>query len=213
MIVGMASVAIHEELFPGLYQEAIAEWLRLVEARTDSLGLISHASYWPGGEVMKPARGSSQSLILNFLIEIDSSYARDKFEIYKEVFLDYRMGMPGIREYPKGAEGNGDIDSGPVIFDIGGAASIVGQRVMARYGEDEIAMGLRNSIEAFGVGKTKGGKKNYLFGQLAMADAFIAWSNAVEATESEKLTGTGGWRLKVQFLSAVLLLIGGWVII
>jgi len=49
---------------------------------------------------------------------------------------------------------------------------------MAVHGEPEIARGLRNSIESFGVGLKSGKQKKYLFGALPMADAFIAWSNA-----------------------------------
>lgn len=212
MTVGMASVAIHEELFPNTYQADIQSWLTQIAALTDTLGLIPHASDPVTGAALEPARGSSQSLILSFLYEIDSAYAKPHFERYKEVFLNRRLGLPGIREYPRGYQGEQDIDSGPVIWGIGGAASIVGQRTMTLYGERQTAIGLRNSIESFGVGKTSAGKKAYLFGALAMADAFIAWSNSTEAHSSERLGGPAQVWWFIHLLSLVLMALGGWAV-
>jgi len=209
MTVAMASVAIGNRLLNGPYQKNIDQWIIKVESKTDSIGLIPHSSYPVNGNVKDPSRGSSQSLILNFLQEIDSSYARNKFNIYKKNFVDYRLGMPGIREYPKGKNGNGDIDSGPVLFGIGGAASIVGQRVMTLYAEDDIALGLRNCIESFAIGITIDEKKRYLFGLLPMADAFIAWSNSSEISERNLTTGNWKWNYKAHLVSIALLLLCG----
>lgn len=112
--------------------------------------------------------------------------------------------MPGIREYPEGQNGFGDIDSGPVIFGIGGAASIVGQRTMGLYDDWLTYKGLRNCIESFGVGMTSKSKKKYIFGILPMADAFIAWSNSIEKNEI-KINEIAYWRLKAQLSSLILL--------
>jgi hypothetical protein len=205
MVVLMASMAQHDRLFRPQYGSVVKNWLRQVDKRTDDLGLIPHSVHPYTGKVLEAARGSSQSLILNFLIEIDSTYARRHFEQYKKAFLTRRMGLPGIREYPKGTLGFGDVDSGPVIFGIGGAASIVGQRTMALYGEADVAIGLRNSIEAFGLGWHWGKKKRYLFGTLPIADAFISWSNSVEASKEERLLGKRNWRWSFQLALVVVL--------
>lgn len=205
MVVLMASLAQHDRLFMSQYGLLMQNWLKQVDKRTDQLGLIPHSAHPYTGKVLEAARGSSQSLILSFLIEIDSTYARRHFEQYKKSFLTRRTGLPGIREYPKGTLGFGDVDSGPVIFGIGGAASIVGQRTMALYGEADVAIGLRNSIEAFGFGWHWGKEKRYLFGALPIADAFIAWSNSVEASKSERLVGKRNWRWSFQLALVVVL--------
>ncbi|MEN8695918.1 MAG: hypothetical protein ABF321_07300 [Bacteroidia bacterium] len=62
---------------------------------------------------------------------------------------------------------------------------------MATYEEWNAYAGLRNSIEIFGAAYTWDGKKKYLFGQLQMADAFIAWSNS-SVIESEM--DSSNWR-------------------
>ena len=158
------------------------------------------------------ARGGSQSLILLFLKDIDEQFAREQFEIYKELFLDYRLGLPGFREYPKGQNGEGDVDSGPIIWEIGGVASIVGQRTMAKYENWTLYEGLRNCIKSFGAAYTRDSERKYIFGQLAIADVFTAWSNSVEYTENQG-KNTSNWRLRFQLLSLVLVLIIGFVFI
>ena len=212
MVVGMASVAMYEKMYPGEFDGLLKNWLAKVETKTDSFGLIPHSARWQSGANLESARGSSQSLILNFLIEIDAGYAQRKFLIYKKHFLEYRFGLPGIREYPKGQAGTGDIDSGPVIWGIGGAASIVGQRVLALYGESAAAIGVRNSIEVFACGRSGKQGKTYLLGKLPIADAFIGWSNSVEAEASRKLRTSELWWLSTQLLLLLVYVLGGYVV-
>lgn len=214
MVVAMASVSLASRLGERSYEKEVANWIQEVKTKTDSLGLIPHSSEWRSGLLRESARGSSQSLILNFLIEIDEEFARAQFAIYKQNFLDYRFGLPGLREHPKGVDHDqvGDIDSGPVIWGIGGAASLVGQRTMAIYGESAVAIGIRNSIETFGLGISRKGKKSYLAGKLPIADAFIAWSNSVEAYEEDRLTSKKQWRLKIQLVSLCIVLLGGFIV-
>ena len=208
MIVGMASVAICEKLSPGIYADEIREWLSQAGTSTDGLGLIPHSCDCETGQPLEAARGSSQSLILHFLLAIDSAYAQKAFQTYKGNFLTYRLGLPGIREYPKGTQGNGDIDSGPVIWGIGGAASIVGRRVMAEFGEPAVSIGLRNSLEAFGLAICSRGKKYYLFGAFPMADAFLAWNNSTEAMEIHRLKTQKMWWGQTQTILLLLLASG-----
>lgn len=205
MVVLMAALAEHDRLTAPKYQDLLQKWMLEVDEKTDQLGLIPHAVHPYTGKTLEAARGSSQSLILNFLLEIDSAYAWRKFPIYKKHFLAYRFGLPGVREYPRGNLGFGDIDSGPVLLGIGGAASIVGQRTMALYGENEVAEGLRNSIEAFGVGMKWKGRKCYLFGALPIADGFIAWANSLESQAADRLESEQNWRWGFQLGSVVVL--------
>lgn len=213
MVVAMASVKMHSILLDPYYEEEIKNWVQKVRGKTDALGLIPHSSKWESGETLEPSRGSSQSLILNFLIEIDEQFAKEQFEIYKGNFLDHRLGLPGIREYPENVDGFGDIDSGPVIWGIGGAASVVGQRTMAMFGEPTTAVGIRNSIETFGFGISVKGRKRYLLGKLPIADAFIAWSNSIEAYENNRLSSERNWRFQFQMISLILILIGSFLVL
>jgi hypothetical protein len=178
-IVCIANLAIYDKVFMPQYQDFIKSWVEKLQQYLDpQTGLIPHSARSVTGAIGEGARGSSQSLMLNFLPEINSSFAKSQFGKYKEHFLDYRFFLPAIREYPKGKEGAGDIDSGLIIYDIGAAASIVGIRAFAQNREEETAWQIRNGIEAFGFAFTNEGQRYYLLGFLPIADAFIAWSNS-----------------------------------
>ena len=205
-MLAIASLNLGEQILAGSHspKSILPNWLEKVKNLLDDNGRIPHGVQWETGKTIEASKGNSMSLMLCFLYDIDSSFAKSQFINYKENFLDERLGLPGIREHAKGLAGDGDIDSGPVIWGIGGAASIVGQRTMATYSEWNVYQGLRNSIEAFGAAYTRNGKKKYVFGQMPMADAFIAWSN-IAAKESAIKT-TSNWRWKFQLGSALVLL-------
>jgi hypothetical protein len=205
--VAVASLQFADKDLKARADSSMRNWISKVKVHLDSNGLMAHSVDYYTGFSQENARGSSQSLILNFLFEVDSTFARQQFEIYKKKFLTSRFGLPGIREYPVGSIGNGDIDSGPVIFDVGGAASIVGLRTMTLFGERQTAVGLRNSLEAFGFAITSGDQKKYLFGKLPMADVFIAWANSKEITKDKMIVTSDNWRKYFQLYSLLAILL------
>ncbi|SDX90797.1 hypothetical protein [Hymenobacter psychrophilus] len=200
-VLGVAALAGHDRLYPARYQPLLRQWVQQVKGHLDQRGLIPHRAAASNGQSGEDARGSSQSQLLNFLLEVDSTFARQQFQNYRRHFLTSRLGLPGIREAAHGAPPTDDIDSGPVVWGVGGAASLVGRRTMQCYADSTTAVGLRNSIEGFGVALTTSAGKRYLFGQLPIADAFIAWGNSVEA--SREIRGSMGWRGWFQLLSAL----------
>ena len=212
-MVCMASLAHYSTIFSdSSYQPVLETWMEKVKKRLDErYGLIPHSVHYLTGRSIENPRGSSQSLMLIFLQDIDPVFAQQQFEIYKDQFVDYRFWLPGIREYPKNISGYGDIDSGPVILGIGGSASIVGIPVMAIYGEQAIYEGLRNSVEAFGMPISGKKGKRYLLGKLPIADAFIAWANSWNCL-IEPQSVSGNWRLGFHLLSLCLIFIIGLVI-
>jgi len=202
MMTSIASLKIHDSLFDELYAADRKAWIAESKLYFDpETGLIPHSIGDNFGVKYGKARGSSQSLILTFLFEIDSSYAADQYKIYKDLFLTTRFGLPGVLEYPDGDIGSGDIDSGPVILGVGGSASIVGQRLAGIAEDWNTYAGLRNSVELFGAAYTFKENKKYVFGQLPMADAFIAWSNSIE-TSPRIVQEQSDWRWKFQLWTA-----------
>lgn len=205
VFVAVASLSLSNKLFEPVFQKTIHEWITKVKSNTDLNGFIPYAAATNGTPV-EIARGSSQGLILNFLIDIDSAFARQQFELYKTKFLDHRFGLPGIREFPKGNENTGDVDSGPVILDMGSAATIVGMRVLALYHDSTNAIAVRNGIEAFGIPSTGNEEKKYLLGKWPMADVFIAWAHTTETDIPKKLHTGENWRWNFQLYSLVILI-------
>ena len=203
--VAVASLSFEKNIRTPLFDADMKKWIDKVKLNLDTCGLLPHSTDAVTGKVMNGTRGNSQALILIFLVDIDSAFAREQFNLYKSKFLTTRFGLPGLREYATEEWAEGDVDSGPVIFGIGGAASIVGLRTMIVFGEQTTAIGLRNSIEAFGMASTNDGEKKYLFGQLPMADAFFVWANSMEITEEKMLATSESWRGRFQLYSVLTL--------
>lgn len=178
MVLCVAALGLHDQLYKKEYSRSVKHWLSEVRMRPDDHGLLPHVVDVHTGSPTETARGSSQSLMLIFLCDIDRAFAQEQFQRYERLFVTTRFGLTAIHEYPKGEWGLGDIDSGPVLLGIGGASSIVGMRTLATFGKNEQAIEVRNAIEAFGFSHRGDGSKSYLFGTLPIADAFITWAQA-----------------------------------
>jgi hypothetical protein len=157
-------------------------WLKETKAKLDERSLIPHSAHIENGSPLESSMGSSQSLMLCFMHTIDSTSGAEMFKAYKEHFLIHRFGLPAVSERAKGEKGGGHIDSGPVVWKVGAAASIVGVKAFSLYGEKQTAKKIRNSINAFAFAKTNEIEKHYMFGKWIMVDAFMAWINASETT-------------------------------
>lgn len=181
-VVAMASLAMHERIRPGAHEVVIDRWLVQVAKRYDERGMIAHAWDPFTDRQQEHARGCSQALINAFLPMIDSTLAREQFELFRQHFFMERFGVPLVREYPKGISGRGDVDSGPVILGAGCAASIVGAAACRLNRDGFHAQEFDATVEGFGsvLGDER---KRYLLGALPIADLFIAWGRSMPAQE------------------------------
>ncbi|PEN13185.1 hypothetical protein CRI94_11110 [Longibacter salinarum] len=168
------------------------------------------------GTVVEGARGSSQVLMLRLLREIDSTVAKQHYRRFRRQFLTMRGGLPGVREYPRGTTGTGDVDSGPVVLDMGASATIVGLGTAQIYGDRMFAHALEQTIEAFGLPLTFQGEKRYLGGRLPMGDAFLVWSKLASPRFSpDQFSGRrdvvhGWWRWPVHG-GSILIVLAAWL--
>ncbi|MBK7691772.1 MAG: hypothetical protein IPJ31_11865 [Bacteroidetes bacterium] len=187
MFAAMASLKNYDKLFGPTYELEIAEWIKKVRTRLDPrTNLIPHRVESDNGRVIEGSRGSSISLIIRLLAEIDSIFAREQFQLYKSIFVTTTFGLPSVREYPTGQNGKGDIDSGPVICGIGFSGTIVSIGSFSMIGDFESAQRQYNTINAFGFATSFGKEKKYVFGLLPIADAFIAWGRATDLKNMNK---------------------------
>lgn len=174
---GIVSLKIHDKLFPEKYDTLIREWLDKVKERVDpETGLIPHSVNSITGQQTDVVRGSSLSLMIRLLTEIDTLYAKEQYLSYRKLFADEAVGLTIIREYQQGYDKSGDIDSGPVVLNAGSAATIVGIGTSRACGDYRLAEALSCTIEAAGFPVEISGEKRYLMGTLPVADMFIAWS-------------------------------------
>ncbi|MGV3539782.1 MAG: hypothetical protein ACO1OQ_08225, partial [Rufibacter sp.] len=195
MFLAVASLANHDQRYPPLYQKDLQTWLQKVKAKVDpKTKMLPHKVDSFTGETIEEPRGGSMSLMLRLLAEIDPTFAKEQYRLFKKNFVSTALGLPAVREYPMGKFGLGDIDSGPVIMGVGFPATIVSIGTFQIFGDEQLSRAQYRTVHAFGTGLQWDGQKKYLFGVLPVADAFIAWSRAthfslVQNMEEEKPPG------------------------
>ncbi len=133
--------------------------------------------------------------------EIDAEFGASQYRQFRDQFLGYRLGLPGIREYPSTSLGLGDVDSGPIVIGIGGAASITSIKTALRYQDYELALALYQGVSACLFPSTDANDKRYLLGKLPILDAFMGWVSADMChTQGVNLPN---WRWKCQLISGL----------
>ena len=176
-VVAIASLSLHDRLMRPEYRDLIARWAKQVRARLDQRVLIPHEWDVVHDRVASGARGSSQALMNAFLPGIDTVLAKHQYMWYRKWFLVQPMGLPVLREHPHGVRKPGDIDSGPLIFGVGGAATLV-NAAATRANDQPIQAHVSDAVSealAFGIG---GHERRYFFGAMPIADLFIAWARS-----------------------------------
>jgi hypothetical protein len=93
----------------------------------------------------KYPRGCAQSFISRYLAEVDPALSETWWQRYKAHFLADFGGVVGFREWPQGVERPGDVDSGPIVFGIGTAASALAIAAARAQGDDGVALRLEAS--------------------------------------------------------------------
>lgn len=206
--LAIASLAIHDKLYDPVYKQEIDNWLQKVRSRLDDeTGMLAHKADSETGEVSETPRGGSMALMLRLLAEINPELAKEQYQLFKENFVSTALGLPMVREYPKGSFGLGDIDSGPVILGTGFAGTIVSIGTFKTFGEDKRAYRQYRTVTAFGLARKDERAKSYLLGMLPMADAFIAWSRTAPLLLETELSGDSSsfWRLGFQLRSLLII--------
>ena len=211
--VGIAALGIRDRLLQPKYGLVIAHWVENARRRFDtSLGALPHAVDPLTGTPIAGSRGSSLALTSRVLTEAAPEFAREQYAILRSHFVDYVWGAPGVREYPIGIDGRGDVDSGPLLFGYSGPAIVVGAAAARAHGDEALADILLESIEVAGLPIEWSGSRRYLFGGFPVGDAFIAWARSSEpgfaSTEWEPAIPVW-WRLPWHALSlgAIVLLV------
>lgn len=198
----------------GKYDAVVADWLVRAKQHLDpATGLLPHTADWRNGEPTGPARGTSQVVILRFLADIDPAWASEQYEAFRRQYYGTLLGIPAIREFPKGTEGRGDVDSGPLILEISASATVVGMGVAGIYGDHHWARAVSQAGEALGLPYGKE-QRRYLGGIVPVGDAFLVHASTARpwlASTETKMTAAAmppGWRWILHGLSLALGLIG-----
>jgi hypothetical protein len=207
-VVAIATLRLHDSLFPARFGTTTQRWLEGAQDRLDpATGLLPHRVDSQTGEALEGARGSSQSLVARFLVEVDPEWGRSQYALFRRQFVAPFLGAPGVREYPEHITGEGDIDSGPLVAGFSASATVVMIGAAQVQGDREVADALIDASEAAGLPIRWAGAKRYLFGQLPIGDAFLVWAKtsrpwvATWSAAALPRVVEGWWRLPVHGVS------------
>jgi hypothetical protein len=178
-VVGVAALGIRDQILPPRYQTAIEQWLEKARARVDPhYGVLPFAAPNGVSDAEGGVRGSSLALMARVLVDVSPAFARQHYTVLRDHFIEYRWGIPGVREYPRGQNGAADIDSGPLLLGFSGPAVVVGAAAARVHGDESIASYLQSAVEVGGLPYQWNGRRRYGFGFVPVGDAFIAWARS-----------------------------------
>lgn len=197
-VVAMAAVhRVHE--LAGEPIPHLAPWLeRMDRLRDPATGLLPHRID-ADGAVRDGPRGSSQAIIHMFWPELSRAAAAD-WVAFRTQFVAEVGGLVGIREYPTGIDGGGDVDSGPLVFGVSLSASAVALGAARANGDDALARALDHEAEFFGLPWEWAGRRSFAAGTLPTGDAFVAWARSVPPGDTADLAAPVAWGLLVMTL-------------
>jgi len=208
--VGIAALGVHDLTFSPKYVDTIERWVSQSRARLDpDLAALSHAANSETGAPIGGVRGSSLALMSRVLIDADPQFAAEQYSVLRQYFVDYTWGIPGVREYPHGVPGSGDVDSGPILLGYSGPAVVVGAAAARVHGDESLARVLLGAVEVGGMPIQLGGRRRYAGGLLPVGDAFIAWSRSSPLVAKREIGGWESllpvwWAVPAHALSAIL---------
>ncbi|WP_405618807.1 hypothetical protein [Streptomyces sp. NBC_01508] len=176
--VAVASLRLHDTLLPARFTGTVDRWLDGVRQRLDPrTRLLPHRVAPDTGEPVEVARGTSQSIIQRFLVEIDPAFAAEQYVRFRDRYVVTPLGLgPTTREYPEGMDGPADVDSGPLPLGVSLSATVVTLGAAQVHGDSSLAEGIASYGELLGLPVSTPWTKRYAFGLIPIGDAFVAWS-------------------------------------
>jgi hypothetical protein len=209
--VAVASLRLHDTLLPPRFTATAERWLREVRRRLDPrTGLLPHRADPATGEPAEVARGTSQSILHRFLVDIDPAFAREQYTRFRDRYVVSPLALgPVVREYPEGMDGPADVDSGPLPLGVSLSASAVTLGAAQVHADAPLAAALANYGELAGLPVDTLATKRYAFGLLPIGDAFLAWSKTARpwvARTPDPPPASISWWWRVPLLTALTLL-------
>jgi hypothetical protein len=149
----VGSIGLYDRARGADHGDVIRRFAEQVRARhrDPGSGLLYQALDARTGAPLAPPRASGTAIAVYFLSFADPALSR---ELHAGIAQHQRagfLGFGGIREYPRGIEGRGDIDSGLVVLGVSISAtgfSLAGARL---FGPEELFVEIYRTAELFGV--------------------------------------------------------------
>jgi hypothetical protein len=175
--VAAGALRLHDAISTPRFSATLARWTTAAQALRDpATGLLPHRVNPADGTALDTPRGSSSSIIVRFLDEVDPTWGADYYAAFRRTFVTTVAGLPGVREYQPGDPREGDVDSGPLLAGVSLSASAVTLGAALAHDDRNLADPLLHLSEFAGLPQTGADGKRYAFGLLPVGDGFLVWS-------------------------------------
>jgi hypothetical protein len=124
------------------------------------------------GDAFDSPRGSGSAFGAYFLAYADLDFSAALYEATRKQLLGNVLGFGAMREYPEGYHGNGDIDSGPLVFGYSISATGFSLGAARIHGDAESFADLYATAHLFGGPAASGNRLNWATGG-ALGDAIM----------------------------------------
>ncbi|MEI7751182.1 MAG: hypothetical protein WCJ71_03730 [Candidatus Omnitrophota bacterium] len=184
--VALASLRVYDKSFGTDYASAAREWQRwMAEHALDrETGLMdSRLNPWDGTSMAGP-RGCAMSWSLAFLKDVLPEFSKEQYKLYKKHFFSHGGGVTAIREWKRHYQGYQDVDTGPIFFGFGLAASGLGAAATKAMGDQESFIGLLRIGESIGFPLQWRGEKFYFGGFCLLGDTLALWGKVQRPSEN-----------------------------
>jgi hypothetical protein len=133
-----------------LVDAPLAGFLATMRERTDPSTKLFHSSVSPLDYATTP-RGCATSWTTLYLAQVAPDVAREQYLRYREHMSADILGVGGFREWPASRARGMDVDSGPIVFGVGVAATGLGLGPAKMFGDVDRYTTIRRAALTFGV--------------------------------------------------------------
>lgn len=166
-VVGISSLTACEHLLGVDHRSTVERWRASARDRAPD-GLFHYQ-----GERVR--RASSTVVMLRFLHEVDPAWARTHYDQFRSDFVTTRASLPAVQEYADG-RGTGDVDTGPLLWGVSLASTVIGGGVARLYGDERLYNGIHGLGEALAMPLPTRRGRSWALGLLPVGEAFVLWS-------------------------------------
>lgn len=149
MVAG--SIALHDCATGRPPRAFMSAWRTSFERYIDrESGLLYQAAQADSGLTIGPPRGSGTAIAAYATSFADPQLSRELYAGLRRQALS-GLGFGVMREYAAGRSGDGDIDSGPVLWGVGVAATGFALAAARLHGDQQLFTELYRTVDLFGV--------------------------------------------------------------
>ncbi len=145
----IGALGLHDRTTGGDHRARIARYARTIRQKHLDRGLLVQA-VGADGRPGDRARASGTALGAYFVSFADEDLSRDLFLALRRELYETVLGFGAVREYPRGATGRGDIDSGPIVLGYGVSGTGFALAPSRLFADEDAFRSIYGTVHLFG---------------------------------------------------------------